>query len=126
MDQNETRPTLFADEASLRAWGCSSSFGGGHCTELTFGLHRLIAVFRQFTSGVGSTEPSVFVERDGVWRRVLLAETHWFVAAEATIEGNWLILWLHSSIGRNEWLRLNLVVALAPTAGNRREQLSHS
>jgi hypothetical protein len=119
-------PTLFPDEGSLREWGCSSSFGGGHCTELTFGSHRLIVVFRRFTSGVDSTEPSVFAERDGVWRRLLLAEPHWFAAAEATVEGQWLVLWRHSATGRDEWLRLNLAVALSSTAGNRRERPLHT
>jgi hypothetical protein len=115
-------PTLFPNEDSLRAWGCSSSFGGGRCTELTFGAHRLIAVFRMLTSGVSSTEPSVFAERDGVWRRLLVAEPRWFAAAEATVEREWLILWRHSAAGRDQWLRLNLAVALSSTAGNRRER----
>jgi hypothetical protein len=121
-DRPEILPTLFPDEVSLREWGCSSSPGGGHCTELTFGSHRLIVVLRQFTSGVSSTEPSVFAERDGVWRRLLLAETHWFAAAEVTVKGEWLVLWHHSAAGRVEWLRLNLAVALSATAGNRRER----
>ncbi len=130
MSQSDARvdglPAVFADEDSLRAWAGSSSGGGGNCTELTFGSHRLIVVFRQFTSGVSSTEPSVFTERDGVWRRLLLAETHWFAAAEVTVEGEWLVLWHHSAAGRDEWLRLNLAVALSATAGNRRERSLHT
>jgi hypothetical protein len=122
----EGLPAVFADVDSLRAWAESSSAGGGHCTEWTFGSHRLIVVLRQFTSGVDSTEPSVFAERDGVWRRLLLAETHWFAAAEVTVEGKWLVLWHHSAAGRVEWLRLNLAVALSATAGNRRERLLHT
>jgi hypothetical protein len=93
---------------------------------LTFDAHRLIVVFRRFTSGVDSTEPSVFAERDGVWRRLLLAEPHWFAAAEATVEGQWLVLWRHSATGRDEWFRLNLAVALSSTAGNRRERPPHT
>jgi hypothetical protein len=130
MDQTNASPVqhpeLFPDERSLREWGCSSSFGGGHCTDFTFGSHRLIVVFRQFTSGVDSTEPSVFAERDGMWRRLLLAEIHWFAATEATVEGEWLVLWQHSAAGRDEWLRLNLAVALSSTAGNWRERPPHT
>lgn len=114
-------PAVFPDEDSLRAWGGSSSWGGGHCTELAFGPHRLIVVFRRFTSGVPSTEPLVFVARGGVWRRLLCAERHWFAEATASIEGDWLVIWLHSAAGRVEWLRLNLTGALAPTAGKWRE-----
>jgi len=122
----EHLPTLFPDEDSLREWACSSSCGGGHCTELTFGLHRLIVVFRQFTSGMSSTEPSVFAERDGVWRRLFSAETHWFAVAEVTVEGMWLVLWRHWGARRDEWLRLNLAVALSSSAGNRRERPTHT
>jgi hypothetical protein len=57
---------------------------------------------------------------------VVLVETHWFAGAEVTVEGEWLVLWRHSGASRDEWLRLNLAVALSSSAGNPREQPSHT
>jgi hypothetical protein len=109
---------VFPDEGSLRTWGETSSEGGGHCEEFASGSHRLIVVFRRHTSGVQSVEPLVFVERGGTWRQLLCGERHWFASATASHEGDWLVIWHHSAAGRCEWLRLNLAVALGPTAGH--------
>ena len=65
-------------------------------TELTYKKQKLVVYFRCYTSGVTTSEPYVFVEKDGRWVRVLTTMMCRF-GMEATIEGDALVLW------RLEW-----------------------
>jgi len=80
-------------------------------TELTYKKQKLVVYFRCYTSGVETSEPYVFVKRDGRWIRVLSAMVCRF-AMEATIEGDSLVLWRLEPHGgkveKTEFLRFNL------------------
>ena len=64
--------------------------------ELVYKKRKLVVYFRCYTSGVATSEPIVFVEKDGQWIQILSAMMC-RCAMEATIGRDSLILW------RLEW-----------------------
>jgi len=85
-------PLVFGSLTNLQTWAVSSAFGGGAYSELSYKQHRLVVCFRQFTSGVVTSEPSVYVQKDGNWIRILAAKMC-YGDMKATIEGDALVLW---------------------------------
>src|SRR6266540_1466969 len=65
-------PAVFETAAAMHRWAVST-WGGAGMTELTYRKQKLVVYFRSYTSGVATSEPYVFVERDGRWMRVLTA-----------------------------------------------------
>ncbi len=103
-------PRVFESITELHKWA-GSTWGGAYRTELTYGKQKLVVIFRCYTSGVATSEPYVFVEKDGRWVRVLTAMMcHCEMAA--TIEGDSLVLWRldwpKGKIEKTEYLRFNL------------------
>jgi hypothetical protein len=84
-------PKVFESAAEMHKWAMST-FGGAGVTELTYKKQKLVVYFRCYTSGVATSEPYVFVEKDGRWVRVLTAMMC-RCEMEATIEGDALVLW---------------------------------
>ena len=80
-------------------------------TELTYKKQKLVVYFRSYTSGVATSEPYVFVEKEGRWVRVLTGMMC-RCEMEATIEGDALVLWRldwpNKKKEKTEYLRFNL------------------
>lgn len=104
-------PSVFAARADMDKWA-TSTWGGADVKELTYKNQKLVVIFRCYTSGVATSEPYVYVEKDGHWVRVLTA----MMCRDqmgATIEGDNLILWRlkwpkENQVKKMEYLRFDL------------------
>jgi hypothetical protein len=107
---NPYAPHAFETTAAMEKWA-TSTFGGASKTELTYQKQNLVVYFRCYTSGVPTSEPVVFVEKEGRWIQVLSAMTCRF-EMEATIEQDVLILWRldwpKGKRQKTEFLKFNL------------------
>jgi hypothetical protein len=109
-------PSSFRTTAEMEAWAMSA-WGGTTKTELTYDRRKVVIYFRSHTSGISTSEPHIFMQRDGRWMRILTTITCTF-DMEATLEGDALVLWrlegAETLEGQNkrrektEYLRLNL------------------
>ena len=103
-------PKVFESAADLHKWAMST-WGGAGMTELTYKRQKLVVYFRSYTSGIATSEPYVFVEKDGRWVRVLTGMMC-RCGMEATIEGDALVLWRldwpNKKKEKTEYLRFNL------------------
>jgi hypothetical protein len=104
-------PSVFAVRADMAKWA-TSTWGGAIVKELTYKKQKLVVIFRSYTSGVPTSEPYLYVEKDGHWVRVLTAMMC-RDQMEATIEGDNLILWRlkwskENQVKKIEYLRFDL------------------
>lgn len=94
-DENPYAPYVFESPAAMNQWA-TSTWGGAKTQEFNYRKQRLVVYFRSHTSGLPTSQPVVFVEKNGRWIQVLSAMMCRF-EMEATMEGDSLILW------RLEW-----------------------
>ncbi|MGA2616304.1 MAG: hypothetical protein ABSF26_01765 [Thermoguttaceae bacterium] len=112
-------PAMFDSAADVIQWANRTSADSARITELSYKGRKLLVVFRSHTLGRYSSEPFVFAEQSGKWVRLLHAATCFF-HTEASIDGNWLVLWRLKEPGdkaKTEFLKYNLLeldAALAP------------
>ena len=103
-------PKFFKSAAEMHQWAMST-WGGAGSAKLTYKKQKLVVYFRSYTSGVPTSEPFVFAEKNGEWKRVLTAMCCG-CEMEATIEGDSLILWRvdwpNKKKTKTEYLRFNL------------------
>jgi hypothetical protein len=92
---NPYAPHAFESAAAMHKWA-TSTWGGAKTQEFTYKERKLVVYFRCYTSGVATSEPVVFVEKNGRWIHVLSAMMCSF-EMEASIERDALVLW------RLEW-----------------------
>lgn len=113
-DKDETPPPEpamhFESAAALEKW-VSKTWGGARKTELTYKDRKIVVYFRARTSGIRTSEPSVYAERNGSWMRVLTTVTC-RCELEASLDGDALVLWRTEQTGdkkqRVEYLRYDL------------------
>ena len=104
---NPYAPQAFESEWAMQQWA-NSTWGGARTTELTYNGRKLVVYFRAYTSGLPTSEPVVFVEKEGRWIQVLSAMMCRSEMA-ATIEGDALVLWrLEGTKEKTEYARFNL------------------
>ncbi len=92
---NPYAPQAFESAAAMHKWA-GSTLGGAKKQEFTYKERQLVVYFRCYTSGLPTSEPVAFVEKNGRWIQVLSAMMCRF-EMEATVEGDALVLW------RLEW-----------------------
>lgn len=61
--RNECPPGSFASAEELTRWGQSSAFGGGSVAQYQLGEHQVYVVTRMHTSGMLSSELSVYARK---------------------------------------------------------------
>jgi hypothetical protein len=110
LSANPYAPQAFESASAMAEWA-TSTWGGAKIQELTYKERKLVVYFRCYTSGVPTSEPVVFVEKNGRWIQVLRAMMGSF-EMEATIEGDALVLWRlewpEGTKKKTEFLRFNL------------------
>jgi len=105
-------PKVFDSRADMHSWA-KSTWGGTVDTELTYQKYKLVVYIRTYTSGVATSEPFVFMEKNGKWYRILTSMTC-PCEMEVGIEGDTLFFWrwewpLPQGKGEKiEYMRFNL------------------
>lgn len=103
-------PKAFESAAAMHKWA-GSTLGGSKKQEFTYKERKLVVYFRCYTSGLPTSEPVAFVEKNGRWIQVLSAMVCRF-EMEASIESDALVLWRlewpNGERKKTEFLRFNL------------------
>ena len=103
-------PKVFNSHADMHGWAMST-WTGTLETELTYQKYKLVVYIRTYTSGQPTSEPFVFMERDGKWYRILTAMTC-PCEMEVAIEGDnlifWRLAWLKGEREKIDYMMFNL------------------
>ena len=109
---NHNIPAVFETGKDMLRWAGHSTRGAATESRLTYKKYNITVYFRCFYSGVTSSEPVAYIEKNGRWYNLVSAIECPF-EMEASIKGDSLIFWrveyLNGKTIKTEFLRFNLL-----------------